>query len=199
MLLKYTELIIALIAAAWAASASSWEWEPLALLVASIAAFVYHDRKEVHGAQKNLDSEAIPPHLKADRALFLHFRNSLPSTGAIQFLKSESLAGPFEDKRLRDLRGFKNKWDNAEREFHDKELDQLRRSLLGEIQKLLGLVTASTWPVGADNEYSAVPPEWKGDLPDKYDNAISALHAAADSVVEQHQSLVRAAKHRLAV
>lgn len=95
----------------------------------------------------------------------------------------------------RDLDLFDYKWDDAEHEFLDPELETLRKKLHGLIRNYLQFLSLNTWPTQGD--FSTVPPEWEETQPDRFENTVARLHEEAGEIVKTHQDLFRLARKKL--
>lgn len=137
----------------------------------------------------------------ADSTLFSEFLQLLPSAkGVIAFLDQNNMAGfSFRSENFEPLREFCSSWDNAEHEFHNVELESLRKSLLSHMNEYWSLLATETWPVNSNPNFSTVPPEWEYEQPERFNKVVSKFHELAKSIVEIHQELIRTGKKHLAV
>lgn len=134
----------------------------------------------------------------ADKALFVNFQRALPFTGAIRFIDENNLAGfAFESHRLTDLEAFARDWGDAAHEFIDPKLEQLRARLHSLAQSYLAFLYRNTWTTDAG--WRTVPPEWEVEQPERFEQVVDTLHTLAGAIVNAHQDLVRAGRHRLDV
>lgn len=120
----------------------------------------------------------------------------LPYEPSIRLLERTELVGPFEFKSLWDLDHFRLRWGDAEHEFRDTELNELRNKLYGTTTELLGVVVQNTWPIGASGMHR-VPSEWSHEQPKRFKQVRAELERLADAVVETHQALVRRGREKL--
>ena len=151
-----------------------------------------------------VDGRSIPTGTKparesprpADKALFEELRKDLPSKGSISFIDEWNMAGfSFARSALDQLDSFDYKWDDAEHEFLDPELETLRKKLHGLVRSYLQFLSLNTWPTHGD--YSTVPPEWEETQPERFQATVSRLHNEAGEIVKTHQDLFRLARKKL--
>ena len=135
--------------------------------------------------------------VNADRELLKKFMETLPSTeGSIPFIKEHNMAGySFEIARLEDLQKFVGEWDNAEHEFHDEELEKLRKKLLSLSRDYLDELSRNTWLTSPG--FAAVPAEWEIEQPERFREVVSKLHQLAEDILNAHQSLIRLGRKKL--
>ncbi len=140
-----------------------------------------------------------PDYKKADSRLFAEFKEVLPSNGSIGFINEQNMAGfSWPKKKLDDLKDFYYKWNNAEYEFLDSELESLRRCLYELIGDYLEQIATNTFPAN-DLEYQTVPPEWETEYPKRFSKVVNELHKTAKLIVETHQELIRKARKKFGV
>lgn len=132
----------------------------------------------------------------ADKALFEELRKDLPSKGSISFIDEWNMAGfSFSRSALDQLDLFDYKWDDAEHEFLDPELETLRKKLHVLVRSYLQFLSLNTWPTHGD--FSTVPPEWEETQPERFDQTVTRLHNEAGEIVKTHQDLFRLARKKL--
>lgn len=135
-----------------------------------------------------------------DKDLFRRFLTTLPSSGSITFLRDNNFAGfSFRRSRLRDLDTFYHEWHDAEHEFLDGELEQIRKRLHELTAEFLSYLAVNTWPLDGDVESSWVPPEWEDVQPERFRETVDRIHDLAGRIVDVHASLVRMGRAKLKV
>ncbi len=137
----------------------------------------------------------------ADMKLFSQFVALFPSSnGVIPFLDRNNMAGfSFERDKFDPLKDFCDLWDNAEHEFHEQTLEELRKQLLTKANEYCVLLAFETWPLNSDLKRSTVPPEWEYNDPEKFRKVVGDFHRLAEEIVKIHQELVREGKKYLGV
>jgi hypothetical protein len=134
---------------------------------------------------------------EVDRALFLTFKETLPSNGSISFVDQNNFAGfPFELKELRDLDRFVHEWGDAEHEFLNRKLEVKRKQLLKLVKKFLGVIALQTFPTHTSG-WNSVPEEWETEQPERFHKVVNQLHTLAGQIVAAHQDLIRMARRKL--
>lgn len=132
-----------------------------------------------------------------DKALFMKFKDTLPSNGTISFVDENNFAGfSFERKRLHDFDNFVYTWNDAEHEFWDKQMESKRKELLGLINTYLNIIATETFTTNTPG-WKSVPEEWEEEQPERFEKAVSQLHNLAGEIVAKHQSLIRLARKKL--
>ena len=101
-----------------------FQWEPIVVFLLSLAGFVAAEKT---GGKINKEEDQIHPN---DVILFKEFLEVLPSKTFIEFLRQHDFLLEFQLERVDPLRQFIYEWNNAEHEFQDKELENLRKSLM---------------------------------------------------------------------
>lgn len=131
-----------------------------------------------------------------DRNLFEDFKKTLPSNGSIRFIDEQNMAGfswPLEE--IRDLESFYQKWGDAEHEFIDNELEQVRSDLYGLVGDYLAQIATNTFPAN-NPDRQTVPPEWEVINPSKFFEVVNKLHETASAIVKLHQDLIRMGRRK---
>jgi hypothetical protein len=132
-----------------------------------------------------------------DRQLLKEFMQSLPSDGSINFIDNQNMAGfSWPRDRLNELYTFYNEWGDAEHEFLDNEIEQIRSKLYNLIGGYLGQIATNTFPAN-DPAYQTVPPEWEERNPKKFFEVVNKLHETAGAIVNAHQDLIRISRKKL--
>ncbi|MXS82403.1 nucleotide-binding protein [Nitrosomonas oligotropha] len=134
---------------------------------------------------------------KIDLSLFEKFKEVLPSKGSIHFIAQQNMAGfSFPRKELDDLDKFYYEWNDAEHEFLDNELEQLRLKLHDLIGDYLGQIATNTFPTNNPG-WQTVPPEWEDKNSKHFLEVVGKLHDTAGKIIIVHQDLVRKARVKL--
>lgn len=132
-----------------------------------------------------------------DRTLFDEFKIALPSGGSIRFIDDQNMAGfSWPRDNLHDLEKFYHEWGDADHEFIDNELEQIRSKLYDLIGDYLGQIATNTFPASHPDRQT-VPPEWEEKNPKKFFEVVNKLHETAGSIVKLHQDLVRIGRRKL--
>jgi len=173
----------------------SFEWEPIAVFLASMAAFIAFDWEDHSGVHKTEREEAtIHP---SDVFLFKQLVELLPSSGVINFLKTHDFLGSFQRDAIQPIEEFLYEWGNAEHEFQDERIEELKVELYGAARKFNTLIGKYTSP----NKYG-----FQAVRPDHYEGGhqrelefqqeAEEIGDAADVVVAKHQEFVRAGRQK---
>jgi hypothetical protein len=138
-------------------------------------------------------------HKEIDEKLFHQLKEVLPSKGSIHFIDEQNMAGfSWPRNKLDDLDKFYYEWNDAEHEFLDNELEQMRVQLHDLIGDYLGLIATNTFPA-RNPEWQTVPPEWEEKNPKQFFDVVGKLHDTAGNIVKTHQELIRKARFKLGV
>lgn len=135
---------------------------------------------------------------KADKRTLRDLLVIVPSSGTIAFLRTRNFAGfSFDWKSIRDIERFVGGRSGPDHEFLDPELEMARKKFRDECLSLLSALAIHTFPTNnADRQ--TVPPDWEIEAPESFSRAIGEIHAAADSVCNSYDELVRMARRKLA-
>ena len=135
---------------------------------------------------------------ESDRKLFDEFKKALPSKGSISFIDEQNMAGfswPYSS--LNQLDNFYHNWGDAEHEFIDPELEELRTKLYDLIGNYLGQIAVNTFPANSPGQQT-VPPEWEESNPKHFFEVVRKLHETAGKIVQIHQELIRLGRKKMA-
>jgi hypothetical protein len=178
----------------WNPAGWSFEWEPVVVFLASLGAFVGFDWKDHSGARKTEEQAGAHP---SDIFLFKQLIELLPSSGVIHFLKTHDFLGSFKRDEINPIEEFLYEWGNAEHEFQDKDVEELKGELYVAARKFNTLVGKYTSP----NKYG-----FQAVRPDHYEGGhqrelefqreAEEIGDAADEVVAKHQEFVRAGRQK---
>jgi len=158
---------------------------------------IYQNESQLQGTPKLTQQADI---ISIDKALFRKFQEVLPSNGSIQFIAQFNMAGfSFSNTDLDDLWRFNHRWNDAEHEFIDGELERSRANLYYLIDDYLLFIALNTFPVSGSNDDQIVPPEWEVNEPARFYSVVKKLHDLAGQIFETHQQLIRDARTKLAV
>lgn len=134
-----------------------------------------------------------------DVELFKEFKKVIPSKGSISFIDEQNMAGfSWPRDQLRQLDDFYYEWNDAEHEFLDSELEELRAKLHGLIGDYLVQIATNTFPA-TDPKRQTVPPEWEFNNPKMFFDVVNNLHETAGAIVKTHQDLMRKGREKLGV
>lgn len=150
---------------------------------------------------KHLTPAAAQPYLQAeaDKKILHDFLETVPSSGAINFLRTNNFAGfSFDEKRLEEIEAFFHDRNGPDHEFLDADLEAARQKFRASCQTFLVTVATNTFPTHNAGR-QAVPDEWESDNPERFYTVVREIHAAADAVCGAYDDLVRLARKKLAV
>lgn len=135
---------------------------------------------------------------ESDRKLFDEFKETLPSKGSISFIDEQNMAGfSWPSSSLNQLNNFYHYWGDAEHEFIDPELEDMRSKLYNLIGNYLGQIAVNTFPTH-NPDRQTVPPEWEETNPKHFFEVVSKLHETAGKIVQMHQELIRLGRKKMA-
>ncbi len=124
---RYVELLLAFLGFGWLIAEPSWE--PLIVVLGSIAAFVYCEIDFIanlpSGGSTQIGAPVKGQQLE-DGKLYERLTNLLPSNGIINFIDKHDMAGSFDLDVLDPLDEFIHTWKNAEHEFLDPEIENAK-------------------------------------------------------------------------
>ena len=148
----------------------------------------------------HLSPAAAQPYLQgeADKKVLRDFMETVPSNGSIRFLRDNDFGGSFELDYLHEIRAFVYGRNGPEHEFLDPVLEAARNQFWKAGKALLNALAVNTFPTSREGLQS-VPRDWHEDSPQRFARAVSEIHAAADTVCDTYDALVRLARKKLAV
>lgn len=132
-----------------------------------------------------------------DKATLLELKQLLPWERPIEFIKQQHFGGSFEKNELKPLYDFQSKCRDPSFEFLDAELEGLRASLVASIDKFLGAVAVSIFPLEKKDDWLSVPKDWEITVPDTYFKAIKTLNSCADQIGPAYDTLIKTARRKL--
>lgn len=149
---------------------------------------------------KHLNPAAALPYLqaKADEKILRDLMKVVPSNGSIRFLRTNNFAFSYESKRLEDIDRFVCDRDGPDYEFLDPGLERAREKFRESCRALMDALAVHTFDTSREGRY-AVPGEWEYEDPQRFHDAVSEIHKAADAVCRTYDKLIRAARKKLAV
>ena len=134
-------------------------------------------------------------HLQADRETLHDLMRMVPSNGTIELLRRK-FGSSFRWGWLKDIKNFYCERGGPDHEFLDPELETSRQKFRESCKKLLGLLARETWSIRQE-DWHAVPDEWKVEQPERFSRVLDEIHAAVDSVCSTYKDLVRLARKNL--
>ncbi|GAA0362465.1 hypothetical protein GCM10009092_28550 [Bowmanella denitrificans] len=137
--------------------------------------------------------------IQVDRELFSKFKNDLsPDSRTVRFLRDVDLGGTYHDDDTRVLDRFCQTWNATDREFHDEELEILRKAFLDKSKSFLWKLANNSYDIGG-SRYRCVPDPYVGDFnyPPEVDKTLCELNDMATELYNMHSELVRKARTTL--
>lgn len=188
MIVRYLNLLALIATVAWVTATQTWEsMAAMLLLFAGIVAL------DVQMVRANRRASGTAATISADMSLYTAFITVLPSSGSISFIDTCNMAGySFDWKRLRDLEVFYHEWNDAEHEFHNRELESLRKQLHELVVSYLDYLGMNSFPTEAG--FQTIPPEWEETQPDRFWQTVKTVHDYAGQIVARHQEFIRRAR-----
>jgi len=162
------------------------EWEPVAAFIVFLASLTW---LEVEGTKKTVEEREED----ADKMLFAEFLNDLPSDGSvIRFLRLEFTGISYNYNFIVEAESFADKWDVAEKRFHDEEIEQSRDRLVSLIYELLEYGSHRMSPnTGQFFRIHCEP------FDPKFAETEERLTYYVSEIINTHQELIRRAKIKL--
>ncbi len=164
-----------------------FQWEPIVVFLLALAGFVVAEKTEQKAQFET--KECAHPH---DVLLFREFLKTLPSGTFIEFLKQHDFLLDFERDDIRPLRKFIYEWDNAEHEFQDPMIEDLRKDLMKVAEDFSHKISKYTTPnqagfltVRSDQMRHVEEHE------ERFRQEAAIIDSASDEFVRLHQELVR--------
>lgn len=189
LLLKILTLVGMLASVGWVAQAPGWE--SIAAACMALGTFIGLDI-HMHRKMEKILETRIP-----DRALFELLKTTLPSGGAIKFIKDVNMAFPQKENYFKQLVDFVHSWNDPEHEFLDSEIEEKRRKLLEYAKWYLTAIEQNT--VVDEEGFYRIPDRIKlGNRP-HLDAVIARLNDLAGQLVSAHEDLLRYARQKLRV
>jgi hypothetical protein len=99
---------------------------------------------------------------------------------------------------LDDIKAFLCDHDGPEHEFLNLEFEVARQKFRESCEDLMRALAGYTFPTHIEGHY-AVPADWEIEAPERFNQAVSEIHTAADGVCSTYDVLVRLARKNLAV
>jgi hypothetical protein len=147
---------------------------------------------------RHLITLPAPPKNEADKEVFRDLLKTLPSDGAIQFVREHDFSLRFRSEDKNDIRRFLADCGGPEHEFIDSELEVLRKDLMTKCSSFLSCLGGNTWSVEFREGFKSVPEEWRWEQPERFKTVVKKIHREAESVCRAYDQLVRAARKKLA-
>lgn len=151
--------------------------------------------------KSNLNDTLVKDRLiEVDRDLFNRFLEVFhPSSRSVLFLRDVDLGGTYHDNETKELEAFSNTWDTTDCEFHDQELEAIRKELLSKARKFLWNLACNSYAIGSSSRYRCVPDAYVGDFnyPPEVDKVLKELNEEATELYKTHSKLIRTARKNL--
>jgi hypothetical protein len=179
----------------WNPKGWSFEWEPIITFLGLLVAYITLDVK----TQNETLSNDIG-HVN-DRALFKKLREVLPSNGPIRFARYHDFGGTFNLENVMPIKEFSLDWNNAEHEFIDEELEELKKELLEKSSKFSSTIAINTSPnrKGFQSVYPDTHLDSEEDFEKRMKKEIAEIHGAADDLFKIHQKIMKAGRKKLSL
>jgi len=139
---------------------------------------------------------STPATLAADRVLFNQFLEALPPLGyEASFLKDQDMGNSFRRSTLDPMVSFVDRWNNAQYEFFDSELESKRKLFRENLLAFLAELIKTIRPTGAPDIVSIGILEMV-DQP-HLDELQERLNDISTEVYKQYEDLIRAGRRIL--
>ncbi len=126
-----------------------------------------------------------------DKSLYEKFLQKLPSEGSIKFINHHDFHNSFALENLRQLRNFADEWNNAEYEFMNSDLEDIRKELLEKVQHFVYYSGMKTFPLGGGIQTIMNNADEECNLTQSTQDNIVLLNNYGDDIFKIHQKLVR--------
>lgn len=146
-------------------------------------------------AVETMEEEIYKRHVESDRELLSEIRKMIPSDYPISMLRDYDFGGPYSDELPKLLRQFVRECEKPEFEFHDTELEQIRKELEDAARRFTRISGKRGFYI--DNDTVRIPKEWHHERPDKWHEARNNLNSAADDIIESYDELIRTGRKKL--
>lgn len=136
---------------------------------------------------------------EADRKLFHEFLQVFPSRSrSLNLLQQHDFGNSFNLDSLKEIDGFVNHWNCAEKKFMNEELEAERESLWKKCHEFSRLIAEKSAPTHGGFQ-SVVPDQYKHDWdwPDWVEKDVKKVNAMASEVADMHQKFIGTAKRLL--
>ena len=183
LVIKAINLVALLVSVAWLSRAP--DWEPVVSSLVLLATLIGQEIASIR--RSSVDSH--------DRALFDRFLEEFPSNGSsARFLNEQDIGSSFPRDDLDQLTQFTRDWGNAEHEFHDGELEKVRKKFLEAAKIFRSELSLNIFPI--DGGWFSMDLQDFEDRPEKI-NKRDEFNKQATEVYEAHQELVRLGTRKL--
>lgn len=176
----------------WNPDGWKFEWEPLVVFITLFGSYMALDIKKSKEPQKDYG------HVN-DIALFKKLQKALPIDGPIAFIRDHDFGDSFNLNAVTPIKDFSYYWDNAEHEFIDTELEELRKKLLEKASEFSLAIGKNTSP--NNNGLQSVYPDSHLDPIEDFEKRIrreiQEIHDAADKLLNAHQTIIRVGRKKL--
>ncbi len=188
MFIKTLTLIALLASVAWVARDPGWEpaITSIGLLISLIGIEIAEKKKSLRNTLNN-----------ADKVLFETFCKEFPSDGVtMRLLRERGYGDIFSLPELDDIIVFLDKWNSADHEFQNKELEKSRKHLYDIVRQYKSELMRNSFSLPTDTRIFSIGPK---DVPlDDSRRATSEfLNGLGDSIIEEHQNLIRLGRRQL--
>ncbi|TCV23599.1 hypothetical protein [Vibrio crassostreae] len=190
---KILNLVVLLLSVAWLVSEP--DWEPLVVSLGFFITFVGQEYKLYKQLSqlnvelpKVLENNVSPSYVE----LFQKFREVLPSDGeTIDFLEDHDLGNSFHSDKLKGIDLFILNWNNADHEFSNKQLEDIRITLLNQMEEFRNKLSLAIQSQG--HGWFSIGLNDFEDRPEMF-ALKNELNQMATGIFETHQQLVRTGK-----
>lgn len=166
----------------------------LVALIHNIAyrVFIYKSDKLARKDQEDLND--------VDRGLFKEFLELLPSDGLdVKLLEEHDFGNSHYGNEVKALDKFVHTWNNAQKQFLDKELEAKRDSFITKSRHFIYTLASRSYSLGSGEIFSCIPDAYRGawDWPQHVNEQIQELNVLGSELFELHKELVLIARRKL--
>ena len=132
-----------------------------------------------------------------DSNLFEKFLDELPSNSpSIRFLAEHDIGTAYKKDELKDLYDFLYTWDNAEHEFKNRKLENLRKEFITKSYAFLGELAMNVWPVKNNPDFYSMHLSGRQYNKERMERR-DELNEKAIELYNIHQNIVRMGNKKL--
>ncbi|SDR77084.1 hypothetical protein SAMN04487764_0606 [Gillisia sp. Hel1_33_143] len=139
-----------------------------------------------------------PESITVDRQLFQKIQKDfLRQDGIIYWLRTQHFGSAFLDKYMTPLIKIEHESFKSDFEFLNPKLESLKKIMVQDIKHFNESLTTNTFGHGRDGQ--SVPPEWRYEQKERYENAVEELNKLADDICNSYDDFIRQGRKILKV
>lgn len=136
--------------------------------------------------------------LELDIAFFNKVRNEMLTMQSIYWLRNNNFGGrSFQDELLRPLDMIEVEMERPDYDFFNPKLETLLQELMEQIKDFNSFLLPNVFSEGLHR--LSVPPEWRHEQPERYDEAVDGIHRRAQKLALKYDEFIRKGRKILKV